>query len=70
MPLAGGAVIIETRRLIQDLAGAHTVLVSSHILTEVERVATRVAILLSGKQLAVRVVAETPDLDALFLSLT
>jgi ABC-2 type transport system ATP-binding protein len=62
--------IIETRRLIQDLAGAHTVLVSSHILGEVEKVAHRVAILLRGRLLAVRAVADTPDLEALFLSLT
>jgi gliding motility-associated transport system ATP-binding protein len=62
--------IIETRRLIQDLAGAHTVLVSSHILSEVEKVANRVAILLRGRLLAVRSLADTPDLEALFLSLT
>jgi gliding motility-associated transport system ATP-binding protein len=62
--------IIETRRLIQTLAGAHTVIVSSHILTEVEKVATRVAILLRGRLLAVRTMAATPDLEALFLSLT
>jgi ABC-2 type transport system ATP-binding protein len=62
--------IIETRRLIQELAGTHTVVISSHILTEVERVARRVAILLRGRLLAVRDVADTPDLEALFLSLT
>ena len=62
--------IIETRRLIQDLAGTHTVLVSSHILGEIEKVAHRVAILLRGRLLAVRAIADTPDLEALFLSLT
>jgi ABC-2 type transport system ATP-binding protein len=62
--------IIETRRLIQELAGSHTIVVSSHILSEVERVADRVAILLRGRLLAVRAVADTPDLEALFLSLT
>jgi ABC-2 type transport system ATP-binding protein len=62
--------IIETRRLIQTLAGEHTVIVSSHILAEVEKVATRVAILLRGELLAVRSMAATPDLEALFLSLT
>ena len=62
--------IIETRRLIQGLAGDHTVIVSSHILTEVEKVATRVAILLRGQLLAVRAMAATLDLEALFLSLT
>jgi ABC-2 type transport system ATP-binding protein len=62
--------IIETRRLIQDLAGTHAVLVSSHILGEIEKVAHRVAILLRGRLLAVRAIADTPDLEALFLSLT
>ncbi len=62
--------IIETRKLIQGLAGEHTVLISSHILGEIEKVAHRVAILLRGELLAVRSVADTPDLEALFLSLT
>jgi ABC-2 type transport system ATP-binding protein len=62
--------IIETRKLIQALAGDHTVLVSSHILGEVERIARRVAILLRGRLLAVRALADTPDLESLFLSLT
>jgi len=62
--------ITETRKLIQDLAGEHTVLTSSHILGEIEKVAHRVAILLRGELLAVRAVADTPDLEALFLSLT
>ena len=62
--------IIETRRLLLDLAGEHTVLISSHILGEVEKIARRVAILLRGQLLAVRSVADTPDLEALFLSLT
>lgn len=62
--------IIETRKLIQGLAGEHTVLISSHILGEIEKVAHRVAILLRGELLAVRPVADTPDLEALFLSLT
>jgi ABC-2 type transport system ATP-binding protein len=62
--------IIETRRLLLDLAGEHTVLISSHILGEVEKIAQRVAILLRGELLALRSVADTPDLEALFLSLT
>ncbi len=62
--------IIETRKLIQALAGERTVLISSHILGEIEKVAHRVAILLRGTLLTVRAVAETPDLEALFLSLT
>jgi len=62
--------IIETRKLVQGLAGEHTVVISSHILGEVEKIAHRVAILLRGELLAVRRVADTPDLEALFLSLT
>jgi ABC-2 type transport system ATP-binding protein len=45
--------IIEMRDLIRSLAGTHTVLVASHILGEIERVADRVAILLEGRLLAV-----------------
>jgi gliding motility-associated transport system ATP-binding protein len=62
--------IIETRKLIQELTGEHTVVISSHILGEIERIAHRVAILLRGRLLTVRSMADTPDLEALFLSLT
>lgn len=62
--------IIEVRALIQSLAGRHTILMSSHILGEVEKTAHRVAVLLRGQLLGVRAVAETPDLEGWFLSLT
>ncbi len=62
--------IIETRTLIRGLAGERTVIMSSHILGEVEKIADRVAILLRGRLLDVRSMADTPDLEALFLSLT
>ena len=62
--------IIEVRSLLLALAGRHTILMSSHILGEVEKTADRVAILLRGRLLGVRAVAETPDLEAWFLSLT
>ena len=62
--------IIETRNLIRALAGTCTIIMSSHILSEVERTAERVAILLRGQLLGVRALADTPDLEALFLSLT
>ncbi len=52
--------IIEIRELIQHLAPRHTVLVTSHILSEIERVATRVGILLSGRLLADTDIASTP----------
>ncbi|MBI5068254.1 MAG: ABC transporter ATP-binding protein [Deltaproteobacteria bacterium] len=61
--------IIETRNLIRGLAGRCTVIMSSHILSEIARTVDRVAILLRGGLLTVRSMAETPDLEALFLSL-
>ena len=62
--------IIEIRELIRGLAGHHTVIVSSHVLSEVARIADRVAILLDGRLLGVRAIADTPDLEAWFLSVT
>jgi ABC-2 type transport system ATP-binding protein len=60
--------IIEIRELIRGLAGRHTVVISSHVLSEVARIADRVAILLGGRLLGVRAMADTPDLEAWFLS--
>lgn len=51
--------IIEVRELIQVLAAQHTILVTSHILSEIERVANRVAILLDGKLLTVRALTQS-----------
>jgi gliding motility-associated transport system ATP-binding protein len=62
--------IIEMRDLIRSLAGHHTVLMSSHILSEVEKTSDRVAVLLNGRLLGVRAMADTPDLEGWFLSLT
>jgi gliding motility-associated transport system ATP-binding protein len=62
--------IIEIRGIIQGLKGRHTVLMSSHILGEVAKTAERVALLLDGKLLGVRAMADTPDLEEWFLSLT
>jgi len=45
--------IIEVRELVRDLSRELSVLVTSHILAEVERVAHRVAILLDGRLLTV-----------------
>ena len=61
--------IIETRNLIRGLAGRRTVIMTSHILSEIARTVDRVAILLRGELLTVRSMAETPDLEKLFLSL-
>src|SRR5207245_10739211 len=44
--------IIEMRELIRGLAGTHTLLITSHILGEIQKVADRVAILLDGRLLA------------------
>ena len=46
--------IIEVRELIRSLAARHTILVTSHILSEIEKVATRVAVLLNGRLLTVQ----------------
>lgn len=62
--------IIEVRTLIRSLAAKHTIVMSSHILSEVEKTADRVAILLGGKLLGIRRIAETPDLEQWFMSLT
>ena len=47
------AQIIEIRQLIKDLAGAHTVILSSHILPEVEQTCARVVIINKGKIIAI-----------------
>jgi ABC-2 type transport system ATP-binding protein len=49
--------IIETRQLIKDLAGDHTVVLSTHILPEVSQTCQRVVIINKGKVVAV----DTPD---------
>jgi ABC-2 type transport system ATP-binding protein len=55
--------IIEVRELIKRLAPAQTVLITSHVLSEIERIATRVAILVSGKLLTANVtISATPQL--------
>ena len=47
--------IIEVRELIRTLSRELSIIVTSHILAEIERVAHRVAILLDGKLLSVHV---------------
>ncbi len=61
--------IIEIRDLVRRLAGHHTVLMSSHVLGEVAKTADRVGVLLGGRLRGVRAMADTPDLEAWFLSL-
>src|SRR5207244_1889315 len=43
--------VIGVRDLIRSLAGSHTVLIASHILPEIEKIASRIMILLDGKLL-------------------
>jgi len=52
--------IIETRHLIRSLAGTRTVLISSHVLAEVAKVADRVAILLDGRLHGVHALGPRP----------
>ena len=45
--------IIETRQLIKELAGTHTIILSTHILPEVSQTCDRVVIINKGKVVAV-----------------
>jgi ABC-2 type transport system ATP-binding protein len=45
--------IIETRQLIRDLAGTHTIILSTHILPEVAQTCQRVVIINKGRVVAV-----------------
>ena len=49
--------IIETRELIKELAGDHTIVLSTHILPEVSQTCQRVVIINKGRVVAV----DTPD---------
>jgi ABC-2 type transport system ATP-binding protein len=49
--------IIETRRLIKELGGDHTIILSTHILPEVSQTCNRIVIINRGKVVAV----DTPD---------
>jgi ABC-2 type transport system ATP-binding protein len=49
--------IIETRQLIRDLAGTHTIVLSTHILPEVSQTCQRVVIINKGRVVAV----DSPD---------
>src|SRR5437762_8601639 len=49
--------IIETRQLIRSLAGDHTIILSTHILSEIEQSCDKVIIISHGKLVAV----DTPD---------
>jgi ABC-2 type transport system ATP-binding protein len=59
--------IIEVRELIRSFRGERTILVTSHILGEIERVADRVAILLDGRLLGVHALRESANVRTLRL---
>jgi ABC-2 type transport system ATP-binding protein len=53
--------VIAVRDLIQSLAGHHTVLIASHILSEIEKIASRVMILLDGTLLTADALKRTAE---------
>jgi gliding motility-associated transport system ATP-binding protein len=53
--------VIGVRDLIQSLAGSHTVLIASHILPEIEKIASRVMILVDGALLTTDALKEKAD---------
>lgn len=60
--------VIAVRDLIQSLAERHTVLIASHVLPEIEKMASRVMILLDGTLLTVDALSETTEVRVLRLS--
>jgi ABC-2 type transport system ATP-binding protein len=62
--------IVEMRKLVRELAQDHTILLSSHILTEVSRTCDRVIILHRGEKVAEFQGEELNNLEERFLSLT
>lgn len=68
------AQVIEMRKLIRELGKAHTVILSSHILSEVQAVCQQVLILSKGKLAASgtlqELTADGRNLEEVFLALT
>ena len=68
------AQVIEMRKLIRELGQSHTVILSSHILSEVQAVCQQVLILSGGKLVAAgslqELTADGRNLEDVFLSLT
>jgi ABC-2 type transport system ATP-binding protein len=60
--------VIAVRDLIQSLAGNHTVLIASHILPEIEKIASRIMILLDGTLLTANALKERSKGTTLRLS--
>ncbi len=51
--------VIAVRELVRSLAGRHTVVIASHVLPEIEKIATRVMILLDGTLLSADALKES-----------
>ena len=68
------AQVIEMRKLIRELGQSHTVILSSHILSEVQAVCQQVLILSKGKLVASgslqELTADGRSLEEVFLALT
>ena len=68
------AQVIEIRKLIRELGRAHTVILSSHILSEVQAVCQQILILSKGHQAAAgsleELTADGKSLEEVFLELT
>ena len=63
--------LFRSRRLIRELGKSHTVILSSHILSEVKAVCDKALILSQGHLAAVvDLTEEQRDLEELFLALT
>lgn len=60
--------VIAIRDLIRSFAGSHTVLIASHILPEIEKITSRVMILLDGSLLTADALKENTEDIALELS--
>jgi ABC-2 type transport system ATP-binding protein len=62
--------IRETRALIRELGRERTVLLSTHVLSEVQALATRVIILHRGRVVAAQATGQTTPLEELFARVT
>jgi|SRR5437764_4408816 len=54
--------VIGIRDLVRELAGKQTVLIASHVLSEIQQIATRVMILIDGKLLSVDALRRPADM--------
>jgi ABC-2 type transport system ATP-binding protein len=62
--------VIAVRDLIRELAGKQTVLIASHVLSEIQQIADRVMILLDGKLLTADALATTATIQHLRLEVS